>query len=167
VASPSLLAPRDEASSAAFYSAAESPADRTAQATSSQDDIPPTADVIFASHEMTVESLLRWHAFGPEMKDRGHPPPLISILGRSRSASDHAPSLDHHIAVEPQVVANLVANFLSNNHVKNPIFDVGTLWEDVRKFADEGLGWDGRSCLIVRTPAVCRFVSPAEYGPRL
>ena len=46
-------------------------------------------------------------------------------------------------------VVNLVDRFLSLVHTKNPIVDVDVLRSYARKIAEEGLSWDGPSCLVV------------------
>jgi hypothetical protein len=40
--------------------------------------------------------------------------------------------------------------FLAYVHVKNPILDVARFKADVRKAAEDGPRWDGRSCVVVR-----------------
>ncbi|KAK9802103.1 putative Zn(2)-C6 fungal-type domain-containing protein [Seiridium cardinale] len=127
-----------------------------------QGDNPPAADVIHASTEMTVESLLAWPVFQPVLSQPY--PPLLTLLGQVRQSTgtDGTSSFDHYFEVDSQAVGQLVANFLSSNHIKNPIFDVVTLWDDVRLFLENGLRWDGRSCLILLVCAVSLVSAPIE-----
>lgn len=110
---------------------------------------PPTADIIHASTEMTVESLLTWPVFQNVLPEPHTP--LLTLLGQAeqRTHIDNAVSFNFELKIDSQAVGRLVANFLSSNHIKNPIFDIATLWKDVRLFVDNGPQWDGRSCLVV------------------
>ena len=107
-----------------------------------EDDQPPTADIIFESAEMTIESILRWPVF--ELEESV---PLVSILGQVDIMK--TPAGDNIFDLEPEMVAQLVENFLATNHIKNPIFDVDRLWMQVKEFTDSGLRWNGTTCLIV------------------
>lgn len=109
-----------------------------------EDDQPPTADIIFESAEMTVESISRWPVFELE-----EPPLLVATLGQvdiTRSATG-----ENIFELEPEMVVQLVENFLATNHIKNPIFDVDHLWSQVKEFSDNGLKWNGTTCLVVST----------------
>lgn len=117
-----------------------------------QGDNPPTADVIQASTEMTVESVLAWPVFQPVLIEPY--PRLLTLLGQTRrpTHTEDEPPYDRDFEIDAQAVEQLVANFLSSNHIKNPIFDVATLWENARLFLENGPRWDGRSCLVVSIP---------------
>lgn len=114
-------------------------------------DMPPSNEAIRASTDMTIEGMLRW----PELQVyRESAAPLIATLGQRQTQtaaeSDMPYDDDEILDVEAETLHHLVANFLSNNHTKNPIFDVESLWAHTRAFsAEDGPGWDGRSCLIV------------------
>ncbi|KAJ9143827.1 C6 zinc finger domain containing protein [Pleurostoma richardsiae] len=125
-----------------------------------EDDQPPTADIIFESAEMTLENILRWPVFELE-----EPPSLVSTLGQvdvARPATG-----DNIFDVDPEMVAQLVDNFLATNHIKNPIFDVDWLWEQVKDFVDSGLRWNGTTCLVLLICAVSVLSPPirAEAQP--
>jgi hypothetical protein len=46
-------------------------------------------------------------------------------------------------------VLKLVDRFLSLVHIKNPIVDEDALRSGARKVVEDGLSWDGQSCLVV------------------
>lgn len=111
------------------------------------DETPPTADIIYASSEMKVESLLEWPVFrsvqqGPQL-------PLIAILGQNNPEAWRSSSTDVIYDIDPGAVRSLVSNFLSTNHTKNPVLDIEMLWADVRDIVENGPKWDGKSCLVV------------------
>ena len=70
--------------------------------------------------------------------------PRSSLGGKSLSSAN----------VEENVL-RLVDNFIANVHTKNPILDVGTLKRYARGVAEDGPGWDGKSCLVV-SAFLCR-----------
>ncbi|KAK6073437.1 vegetative cell wall protein gp1 [Seiridium cupressi] len=98
--------------------------------------------------------------------EQGDNPPTADIIHASQvrqsTGTDGTSSFDHDFEVDSQAVGQLVANFLSSNHIKNPIFDVATLWDDVRLFLENGPRWDGRSCLILLVCAVSLVSAPIE-----
>jgi hypothetical protein len=58
-------------------------------------------------------------------------------------------------------VNELVEKFLSHVHIKNPILDVKTLRNYARGVVEDGPGWDGGSCLVVRS---FQFFHPLREG---
>lgn len=46
-------------------------------------------------------------------------------------------------------VLDLVQRFFDLVHTKNPVLDPDTIWSYARRVAEEGLGWDSPSCLVV------------------
>ena len=75
-------------------------------------------------------------------------PPRPSDGGKSLSSCN----------VEENVL-RLVDNFITHVHIKNPILDVGALKRYAKGVAEDGPGWDGKSCLVVSAPHshTCRF----------
>ncbi|KAH6985338.1 hypothetical protein EDB80DRAFT_732121 [Ilyonectria destructans] len=46
-------------------------------------------------------------------------------------------------------ISKLVRRFLELVHPKNPVLDVGTLWSYAQGIAENGLRWNGASCLVL------------------
>ena len=53
------------------------------------------------------------------------------------------------VPFQEEAVVKLVERFLSLVHIKNPILDENTLRRYARRAAEDGLSWDGPSCLVV------------------
>ncbi|KAL4882063.1 hypothetical protein BJY04DRAFT_217755 [Aspergillus karnatakaensis] len=119
---------------------------------------PPTAQMILESSEMTLESISTWLVFGIKSV-----PPLISVLSREGVARYCEPESQIH-DLNPELVFQLVENFLQSNHIKNPIFDIDLLWSQVRSFVHSGLQCDDdTACLVLLICAVSILsVSPTE-----
>ncbi|KAL2787544.1 hypothetical protein BJX66DRAFT_341075 [Aspergillus keveii] len=104
---------------------------------------PPTAQMIMASSEMTVESISRWQIFAMESAT-----PLVPVLARDPIARRCDPE-ESIYNPDPDLVFQLVENFLQTNHIKNPIFDIDMLWSQVRRFVHAGAQCeDGVVCLV-------------------
>ncbi|KAH8694481.1 hypothetical protein BGZ61DRAFT_352352 [Ilyonectria robusta] len=127
-----------------------------ASTTQPDSDRPPAADVVTRSSEMRVESLLRW----PVFKIKQYPS-LTSSLGHEGS-QPQAGTGDGIFDLDPEVITQLVENFLATNHIKNPIFDVDQLWNRVRDISETGLRWDGSTCLVLLICAVSVLAPPFE-----
>lgn len=56
----------------------------------------------------------------------------------------------------------LVDKFLQNVHTKNPILDVEELVRQARIIANDGLGWNAWSCLILLAAALGTIAKPFE-----
>lgn len=104
---------------------------------------PPSAEMICESAEMTIESISKWPVFGLAEA------PAIATLLAQRDEVQQTINAENIFDLDPGMVVHLVKNFLSHNHVKNPIFDVDLLWVQVQDFLDHGPGWNGTSCLVV------------------
>jgi hypothetical protein len=117
---------------------------------------PPSSSVLLQASEMFVDSVLEWPIFSkfaphlagelcePILKVMARPTRQMKVAGdstNSMSGTLHNLNLD--------VLNVLIANFLANNHIKNPVLDVQTLRIDAIEFAESGPRWDGRSCLLV------------------
>lgn len=124
---------------------------------SPSEDKPPSAAVLLRASEMSVDSVLKWPVFtklAPCLTDDLNGP-IVEVLTsapRNSHQASNTGSVLHNLS--PDTVTHLVENFLANNHVKNPILDVETLWIYAREFSESGPQWDGRSCLMV---AACNF----------
>jgi hypothetical protein len=51
--------------------------------------------------------------------------------------------------IQEEQIVPLCENFLSNVHIKNPILEISEFTQYVRDVAENGLRWDGPSCLVV------------------
>jgi hypothetical protein len=113
-----------------------------------------------------VESILQW----PLIREAS---PLVSSLvqiptvellslpnGAGRSHVSGSLRLD----VEPKVLDRLMQDFLEFNHIKNPVLDTKLLREDVRVVAENGLQWDGGSCLVVSIRVLATGAHAESYS---
>ncbi|KID76212.1 hypothetical protein MBR_04147, partial [Metarhizium brunneum ARSEF 3297] len=64
--------------------------------------------------------------------------------------------------LEEEQIPGLIDRFLQNVHTKNPILDVEALVKHGRKCAEQGIGWDGRSCLVLMTCALGAVAKPFD-----
>ncbi|KAI8663894.1 Zn(2)-C6 fungal-type domain-containing protein [Fusarium keratoplasticum] len=110
-------------------------------------DRPPSGDIVTRSSEMRVEKILQWLIFSVNH------PSLASSLGRVDTIPRVVGS-ESLFDLDPEVIRNLVENFLVTNHVKNPIFNINELWVSVRNVAETGLRWDGETCLVLLICAI-------------
>ncbi|KPM38222.1 hypothetical protein AK830_g8341 [Neonectria ditissima] len=117
-------------------------------------DRPPAADIVTRSSDMRVESVLQWSVF--EIQEH---PSLTSSLGLE-GGQLQAVTGDGVFDLDPEVITQLVENFLATNHTKNPIFDVDQLWNRVRDISETGLRWDGTTCLVLLICAVSVLAPP-------
>jgi hypothetical protein len=113
------------------------------------------------SFRTTADAILLWPIF-----DGKYPPEyLVDVLFESRSRdTDDECGIEQDMITfnRPKVpvsrpsyredeVLDLVEQFLSHVHIKNPILDVETLRNYARRLVEEGPAWDGATCLVVRT----------------
>jgi hypothetical protein len=125
------------------------------------EDRPPSSKVLLQASEMFADSVLKWPIFSqaaPHLETELHVP-IIEFwtqaggnMGRAQSQTGKKGAT--LLNLDSNVVNELVENFLTNNHVKNPILDVESLRADAREFAEIGPQWDEKSCLIVSVPLV-------------
>lgn len=120
------------------------------------EDMPPSSSVLLQASEMFVDAVLLWpifSKFAPHLTEELHRP-IIQVLAQSSNGvvfgnetfNNSGSTLLH---LDSDVLNDLVTNFLENNHIKNPILDVHTLWNYVSDFAESGPQWNARSCLVV------------------
>lgn len=58
--------------------------------------------------------------------------------------------------IEEDASPEYVTQFLANVHTKNPVLDNKTMLLYARSIAENGLAWDGPSCLVVRLSSFLR-----------
>lgn len=119
------------------------------------------------SSRPTCDTILLWPIFGGRYPANYLLEPLLSTGCDSEDDSEErgAGSIGQHaaangrnvtlantgignIAVEENVI-RLVDNFIAFVHTKNPILDILTLKKYARGVAEDGPGWDGKTCLVV------------------
>jgi hypothetical protein len=116
-------------------------------------DVPPSTEIVSHASDMSLEAVLRWPIFtelAPDLARNLHTS-TIEVLAKDQSTRV-AREDDIHQELQnlsPQRVDLLVENFLSNNHVKNPVMDVACLRRYVDDFKLSGPRWDGKTCLVV------------------
>jgi len=96
---------------------------------------------------INCEAILRWPIFRSCV-----PPDLQSfILDSDDAYSDTlGPSpASQRGGVREEDFVKLSGRFLAYVHVKNPILDCSEFRSSVKEAADNGIGWDGPSCLVV------------------
>jgi hypothetical protein len=117
---------------------------------------PPSSSVLLQASEMFVDSVLQWPIFSeyaPHLAGELYEPILKVMARPARQTTFTSESMNsmgatlHNLNLD--VLNALIANFLANNHIKNPVLDVQTLRIDVIEFAESGPRWDGKSCLLV------------------
>lgn len=100
---------------------------------------------------MNIEGVLSWSVFddlSPNLDLKG-------LLNSSSHGTPQKPSMitefDEHFAEE-----NLVARFMNNVFIYNPILEEAKIHRYMRDARFNGIGWDAQSCLLVcgthRTP---------------
>jgi hypothetical protein len=114
------------------------------------DDTPPSAEVLLRASEMSIESILKWPIFSEAAPHlvAVFDVPLIEVVGQPKPKNSSQPSSTLP-DLSPDTINHLVQNFLSNNHIKNPVLDEQELWAEAREFAESGPQWDARSCILV------------------
>jgi hypothetical protein len=107
----------------------------------------------------TVESVLSWPIFEGQYKS--------SLNLRDLMTSPSSGNLDYLspqfsgksqplMGVELESCSNLLDNFFSRIHIKNPILDEKEIRQWAREISFNGIGWDSRSCLVVS--GICRRI---------
>lgn len=114
--------------------------------------------------------MLRWEIF----QDKYPPNSLIGGLfspdhtGSASGRNADSPSADlitnpaGLTPLEDEQIPALVDRFLQNVHTKNPILDVEALVKHGRRCADQGVGWDARSCLVLLACALGSVAKPFD-----
>lgn len=100
----------------------------------------------------TVESVLRWPIFEGQygsclnLRDLMTNPTSGGFEYLSPQSSGKGQS---RMSVEVESCSRLVDNFFSRVHIKNPVLDEKEIRQWAREISFNGIGWDGRSCLVV------------------
>lgn len=123
-------------------------------------------------HRTSADSVLCWEIFDK----RYGPNALIEPLFRSEAdeplnpsgpAPDvFMPSGSFKPAQEERIPA-LIDRFLQNVHTKNPVFNVERLVKEGRKAAQQGIGWDAWSCLVLLACALGSVAKPFALASSL
>ena len=125
-------------------------------------------------HRTTADTVLTWPIFSDQHQPNSLIEPLFSNSGPQQELNTGDGSLDETIARDLVVVPggmvslpdekipSLVDSFLQNVHTKNPILDVEFLVRHARKAAENGLGWDAPSCLVLLACALGSIARPFE-----
>jgi hypothetical protein len=118
------------------------------------EDDAPSSNALRSASEMFSNSMLTWPVFShaaPHLEKELHTPLLQVWAQASTSVSGHVgKKATTSLNLDTEIIRDLVENFLTNNHIKNPILDVESLSADTREFEETGAQWDERSCLLVR-----------------
>lgn len=112
-------------------------------------------------HPASADTVLRWEIFD----DRFPANALISSLFKPNLADavdDLITAPTRLTPLDEETIPHLVDKFLQNVHTKNPILDVEALVKHGRRCADQGIGWDGRSCLVLLACALGSVAKPFD-----
>jgi hypothetical protein len=125
--------------------------------------------MILQASEMAIESILKWPVFSQAAPHLipAFQLPLIEVCGRPEpnSWNQNLPSSCTLPDLDLETINRLVHNFLDHNYVKNPIFDIQSIWASAREFAESGPQWDAKSCLLVRASVPHLSLAPDHvYG---
>lgn len=126
-------------------------------------------------HRTTADTVLTWPIFGGRYEPNCLIEPLFNH-NRGTSCGINASIVpgDEWIAKDLMVVPgglcslpdekipSLIDTFLQNVHTKNPILDVEFLVRQGRKAAENGLGWDAPSCLVLLACALGAIARPFD-----
>lgn len=112
------------------------------------EELPPEAPDLPANTN-NCEAVLNWPIF------QGSVPEVKSfVLGYGDTPSDTLPAPKQSLGrgIQEEDFTPLSTRFLAYVHVKNPILDVPEFCNYVKDAAENGLRWDGPSCLVVSLP---------------
>lgn len=120
--------------------------------------------------------MLNWEIF----EDKYPRNALISVLFEPDSSTfsdptklPNSPATDAFIPStgltppDDERIPVLIDNFLQNVHTKNPILDVESLVKQGRKCAEQGVGWDAWSCLVLLACALGSVARPFDTAAPL
>ncbi|OAR01397.1 hypothetical protein LLEC1_04629 [Akanthomyces lecanii] len=122
----------------------------------------PSRDFLqIPQHPASADTVLCWEIF----EDKFPANALISSLFKPNLADaveDLIAAPSRLSPLDEENIPSLVDKFLQNVHTKNPILDVEALVKHGRRCADQGIGWDGRSCLVLLACALGSVVKPFD-----
>lgn len=138
---------------------------RTASVEASRDflQIPP--------HRASADTVLQWGIFEGKyaanflistLFSPDHNSVSLCTGATSSSSGDVITNTSGLTHLEEEQIPGLIDRFLQNVHTKNPILDVEALVKHGRKCAEQGIGWDGRSCLVLMTCALGAVAKPFD-----
>jgi hypothetical protein len=120
-------------------------------------------------HRTSADNVLCWEIFDGQYDQNS----LISVLFPSDPATLN-PAEDDVFApsgtfkpVQEERIPNLIDNFLQNVHTKNPVLNVERLVKEGRKAAQQGVGWDAWSCLVLLACALGSVAKPFAIADAL
>ncbi|PMB66750.1 hypothetical protein BM221_007746 [Beauveria bassiana] len=120
----------------------------------------PSRDFLqIPQHPASADTVLCWEIF----EDRFPANALIGSLFKPKladMAEDVVAAPSRMMPLDEENIPVLIDKFLQNVHTKNPILDVESLVKHGRRCADQGIGWDGRSCLVLLACALGSIVKP-------
>lgn len=95
--------------------------------------------------------------------------PSISLGGPTTSANQDESGEIYTVPgglrpPEDERIPALIDSFLQNVHTKNPVLDVESLVRRGRQCAEQGLGWDAWSCLVLLACALGSIAKPFEIA---
>ncbi|KAE8366861.1 hypothetical protein BDV27DRAFT_155495 [Aspergillus caelatus] len=100
----------------------------------------------------STDSVFAWTAFG----DRG--------VGQSLPATTRTWQSKKRGGICEGDIPNLITSFLHLVHIKNPILDSKSIKPYAYRVAENGLGWDSSSCLVLLACALGAVAAP--FDPR-
>jgi hypothetical protein len=117
-------------------------------------DAPPPSEAIYATSHFMIESILRWPVFAELYPDivMHTKKPTIELLGQCERTQALKSQSSTLLEVDAAVLERLIEAFLDYNFVKNPVLDIDILRREAASVAENGLRWDGGSCLVVSYP---------------
>ena len=137
--------------------------------------IEPSRDYLqIPAHRTTADTVLTWPIFAGRYEPNSLIQPLFNPIGSSNGNDFSYDAGDELIARDLTIVPgglrdlpdekipSLIDNFLQNVHTKNPILDVEALLRHGRKAAENGLGWDAPSCLVLLACALGSIARPFD-----
>ncbi|PYH96482.1 hypothetical protein BO71DRAFT_448645 [Aspergillus ellipticus CBS 707.79] len=114
----------------------------------------------FPARSHNCEAILKW----PIFRDRA--PDVWSLVLENDESVLPAATQAHPIAlgrgIQEEQIVPLSETFLSHVHLKNPILEVSGFTQYVRDAAENGLRWDGPSCLVLIACALGCLASPFQ-----
>ncbi|KAM3461346.1 hypothetical protein NHJ6243_005130 [Beauveria neobassiana] len=159
-----LLQTQDQAEDASFKVSERMAAGHTSSSIDIASQAPqpqePSRDFLqIPQHPASADTVLCWEIF----EDRFPANALISSLFKPKladMAEDVVAAPSRMMPLDEENIPVLIDKFLQNVHTKNPILDVESLVKHGRRCADQGIGWDGRSCLVLLACALGSIVKP-------
>ncbi|KAH0593099.1 hypothetical protein MHUMG1_09101 [Metarhizium humberi] len=122
-------------------------------------------------HRASADTVLQWGIFEGKyaanfligtLFSPDHNSVSLYTGATSSSSGDVITNTSGLTHLEEEQIPGLIDRFLQNVHTKNPILDVEALVKHGRKCAEQGIGWDGRSCLVLMTCALGAVAKPFD-----